>query len=184
MGNSQFSPTPNRFSAVPIAGKRSPSPPPRSSVPFQLIRNHVEVEFVMHLKDHLRTQFSFSNRSAMRIMATLMIGGTSLDRCVDGVPFRVSPYGSVAGVDIGQNRFAKQCLHVPFSRATAMLSSCNFSREGDKILIDQVPCLSPGDIEPLRKAKRRDAVNNPEVSGFSFVAHLTTNLLKGYLENF
>ena len=102
--------------------------------PTLLFWNDTEVEFVVHLKNHLTADAFFLETLEDADHRHLDdVGSSTLDRCIDGIALSKAPYGGIAAVDVGQIAAAvEEGLHIAFSRAFCLLSSI-YSRTLGKV---------------------------------------------------
>ena len=76
---------------------------------IHFVHRHVEVQFVMHLHNHLRLQlFLFQPPVDGDHRHLDDIGGGALDRCINGIAFRERTNGRILRMDIRQVTFAAE----------------------------------------------------------------------------
>ena len=75
---------------------------------------NTEVEFVVHLQYHLRAN-AFELESVVDIDHRHLddVGGSALDRCIDGISLGKSTYGGITRINVLEVSFAlEQCFHI------------------------------------------------------------------------
>ena len=122
-----------------------------------LVLGDIEVEFVMHLHNHLRTE-RFARSGVFLGMQTMPdtdhshlddVGGSTLDRGINGIALGERTHGGIVGEDVGEVAFA------PKERLGIAPLACQFflpfdignhAREGSEIVIDELLCLGAGAV--------------------------------------
>ena len=124
---------------------------------LHLVLGDIEVEFVMHLHNHLRTE-RFARSGVFLGMQTMMdtdhshlddVSGRTLDRCIDGIAFGKRTHGGIVGEDVGEVAFApKERLGIaPLARQFLLpVDISDHAREGSEIVVDELLCLGAGAV--------------------------------------
>ena len=154
---------------------------------LDFINGNVEVQFVVHLHDHLRLQTTLLEFAVDGDHGDLDdVGSSALHRCVHGVAFGKSTDGSVMRNDVRQVTLApEQRLYIQmFARESFLRLDERLNlRERRKIVVDKLLGFGARAVELLREPERRYAVQDTEVGGLGFAALLFGDLLNGHPED-
>ena len=123
--------------------------------PFFFVDGDAEVEFVVHLQNHL-CPYSFGVEAAVDACHCHLdnVGCTALNRGVDGVPLGISTYDGVARVDVGQETLAvEDGFYVSsFARhVDALVLVCLHLRIGLEVTVYQLFGFFTVDVHPFGK---------------------------------
>ena len=142
---------------------------------------HVEVEFVMHLHDHLRLQvFLFEATMDAHHRHLDDVSRRTLDRCVDRIALGKGAHGGVLRGDIRQVTFAtEECLGVTALTRQFFLRFyiTDHARESRKIIVDQLFGFRTRAVELLRQTECGDTVDDSEIGCLGLAALVLGDLL-------
>ena len=143
-----------------------------------------EVEFVVHLQDHLGAYAFFFEASPDAYHGNLDdVGFRTLNGRIDGIALSEAAHGAVFGIYVRQ--IASPAKH----RLGVFLLACcrdgTFHKcmdlgEGSEIVLNELPCLTVGNAHALCQTKGRDAVDDAEVGLLSLLALCVGDLIKGF----
>ena len=142
---------------------------------------HVEVEFVMHLHDHLRLQvFLFEATMDAHHRHLDDVSRRTLDRCVDRIALGKGAHGGVVGQYIRQVTFASEerlCISAFAGDTFLTLDIAEYARESRKIIVDQLFGFRTRAVELLRQTECGDTVDDSEIGCLGLAALVLGDLL-------
>ena len=149
---------------------------------------HIEVEFVMHLHDHLRLQFFFFEAPMDRDHRHLDdVGSGALDRCVDRIAFGERTDRGILRVDVRQVTLASE-EGLGVTALTGyfflILNVIDHPREGSEIVINELFGFGARAVKLLRQTERGNAVDNTEIGCFGTPPLLFADLVNGQSKDF
>ena len=141
---------------------------------FLLFGQYAEVKFVVHWKNHFRTDIFFLETFIYSYHCNLNdICRTTLNRSVDGVSLGITTYYGITRIDIRQVAFALEYgfyITLFASYAYALVHVFFYVRIILEIPVYQLFSLFAVYTQTFCKTKYGYAVNDTEVGGLSFAA--------------
>ena len=155
--------------------------------PTLLLGHHTEVEFVVHLENHFRTEVFFLKPLVDTNHRHLDdIGGRTLNRRVDGVALGKAPHSGITAVDVGQvAATVEERLHIAFLPCCllCLFHIFPYLREGFEIAIDEFTRLGTVDFQPFCQSEDGDAIDDAEIGPFGLPALVASHLVDTHLIN-